>query len=268
MYAYLENLPISEKRNILIDMILKNVGIGDEKRSTMHIEKLISIFLELPAEEHFVEIKLLAVELNALLRQLTHTYKVHAHYSEDIYRDFCQNINTCTLFSQLEKLLKRMVIDYLQLIRNYSRQHYSNLIRSCLDYIDFHFAEPITLSGLAEHFSVSDSYLSSRFMQETGQNFVTYVNTVRINYSCTLLRRLQISMQKVAELCGFSSSNYFARVFHQQMGISPTEFRKHKKILTELPTWRISKKNYETIKEIRTHHIRQLSWLYHTGNCE
>ena len=119
-----------------------------------------------------------------------------------------------------------MVTDYLKLIRDYSRRHYSNLIRASLDYIDFHFAEQITLVGLAERFSVSDTYLSSRFMQETGMNFVTYLNTVRIRYACTLLEKLQISMQKVAELCGFSSSNYFARVFHQQMGISPTSYRK------------------------------------------
>lgn len=226
MYAYLENLSVSEKRNILLDMLLKNIGIGDEERSFMHLEKLLSIFNDLPVEKRFSETKLLAFELNVLLRQHTHTFKVHAHYSEEIYRCFYQNIDACTLFSQLEKLLKRIVLDYLQLIRNYSRRHYSNLIRACLDYIDFHYAEPITLSGLAARFSVSDSYLSSRFMQETGQNFVSYVNSVRINYSCTLLRQLQISMQKVAELCGFSSSNYFARVFHQQMGISPTEFRK------------------------------------------
>ena len=226
MHAYLENLSVSEKRNILLDMLLKNIGIGDEERSLMHLEKLINIFNELPAEDRFSETKLMATELNALLRHHTHTFKVHSHYSEDVYRYFYQNIIACTLLSQLENLLKRMVLDYLQLIRNYSRRHYSNLIRDCLDYIDFHYAEQITLSGLAKRFSVSDSYLSSRFMQETGQNFITYLNTARINYSCTLLRQLQISMQKVAELCGFSSSNYFARVFHQQKGMSPTEFRK------------------------------------------
>lgn len=119
-----------------------------------------------------------------------------------------------------------MVDCYLQLIRDHSRRQYSNLIRACLDYIDFHYAEPITLASEATRLSVSASYLSSRFMQETGENFVTYVNSVRIRYACTLLEKLQIPMQKVAELCGFSSSNYFAGVFHQQLNISPTEYRK------------------------------------------
>ena len=75
---------------------------------------------------------------------------------------------------------------------------------------------------------MTDSYLSARFTQETGKTLVTYITSVRIGYACTLLEKLQISIQKVAELCGFSSSNYFSRVFHQQMGLSPTEFRRQR----------------------------------------
>ena len=226
MYDYLKALPFSEKRNILLEMLIKNVGIGDSERSLAHLKGILLLHDELPAESRFSEMKLLATEINVLLRHLTHTYKVHSHYSEQLYQQFRQQISSCTLFSQLEKILMALVADYLQLIRDYSRRQYSNLIRDCLDYIDFHYPDTITLSALAARFAVSDSYLSSRFMQETGMSFITYLNTVRIRYACTLLEKLQISMQKVAELCGFSSSNYFARVFHQQMGISPTEYRR------------------------------------------
>jgi len=226
MYDYLKGLPFSEKRNILLEMLLKNIGAGDSERSFSHLERLMELQDELPADERFTELKLLSSELNVLLRHLAHSYKVHVHYSEEVYQSFRQQINSCTLYAQLQKTLSSLVSAYLNLIRDYSRRQYSNLVRSCLDYIDFHYAETVTLTGLAEQLSVSESYLSSRFMLETGMNFVTYLNTVRIRYACTLLEKLQLSMQKVAELCGFSSSNYFARVFHQQMGMSPTAFRK------------------------------------------
>ncbi|MBR3769596.1 MAG: helix-turn-helix transcriptional regulator [Lachnospiraceae bacterium] len=226
MYEYLNGLSFPEKRNILLEMLLKNIGIGDLERSLAHLDRLLELLDELPSDGRFLELKLLVSELNVLLRHLSHSYKVHAHYSEELYQKFLQQTASCTLFSQLQKLITAMAKEYLFLIRDHSRRQYSNLIRECLDYIDFHYAEPITLAGLAERFCVSDSYLSSRFLQETGKNFVTYLNTVRIRYACTLLEKLQISMQKTAELCGFSSSNYFARVFHQQMGVSPTKYRK------------------------------------------
>lgn len=226
MYHYLKGLSFSEKRNILLEMLLKNIGIGDKERSAMHLNKLSYLFDEFPSEKRFEEIKLLAIELNILLRHLSHTYKVHGNYSEELYQSFRKKINDTTLSSQLKPLLSNMTESYLQLIRNHSRRQYSDIIRNCLDYIDFHFSEPITLSLLASHFSVTDSYLSARFTQETGKTLVSYITSIRINYACTLLEKLQISIQKVAELCGFSSSNYFSRVFHQQVGITPTEFRR------------------------------------------
>ena len=226
MYDYLKDLPFSEQRNILLEMLLKNVGIGDKERSLMHLNRAVSIFEELPGTKRFDELKHFAFELNVLLRHLCHSYKVQGHYSEELYQNFYQKISDCILFSQLEKLFPTIAESYLKLIRDYSRRQYSNLIRACLDYIDFHYAEDITLSCLASRFSVTDSYLSARFAEETGENLISYVNTVRIRYACTLLEKLQLSMQKIAELCGFSSSNYFSRVFHQKMGISPTEYRK------------------------------------------
>ena len=226
MYSYLEGLSLPEKRNILLEMSLKNIGIGDTERSLSHLNELLSIYNDVPASQRFSEMKCFSLELNVLLRHLSQTYKVHAHYSEELYLNYQSTLNDTTLISHLEKILTKMVKDYIMLIRTYSRRQYSNLIRATLDYVDFHYAEPLTLSGLAERFSVSDSYLSSRFMQETGENLISYINTVRIRYSCTLLAQLQISMQKAAELSGFSSSNYFARVFRQQMGCTPTEYRK------------------------------------------
>lgn len=228
MYHYLKGLSFYEKRNILLEMLLKNVGIGDKERSTMHLNKLICLLDELPSEKRLEEIKLLGFELNILLRHLSHTYKVHGHYSEELYQSLRKKITDSIHFSQMKILLSNMMENYLQLIRECSRRQYSDIIRGCLDYIDFHFSEPITLSLLASHFSVTDSYLSARFTQETGKTLVTYITSVRIGYACTLLEKLQISIQKVAELCGFSSSNYFSRVFHQQMGLSPTEFRRQR----------------------------------------
>ena len=223
---YLVNLAFHEKRNILLEMILKNVSIGDTETLHTHLNTVCLICDELPLPSAFEELKHFLYELNVLLRHLSHTHKVHAQYCEETYQSFYQQLHSVTLYSALKKILLAMADSYLCLIRDSSRRQYSNLIRACLDYIDFHFPEPITLTSEASRLSVSESYLSSRFTEETGQNFITYVNTIRIRYACTLLEKLQLSIQRIAELCGFSSSNYFARVFRQQMGITPTEYRK------------------------------------------
>lgn len=230
MYQYLEGLSFVEQRDILLDILLKNIGIGDKERSQMHLDKLIMLFVENTKGESFVELQSLYHELNVLLHHLCHTYKVNSHYSEEIYQKHKCQISDCIHLMNIKRLLLDMVENYMQLIRKYSRRQYSDLIRLCMDYIDFHFSEQITLASMANQFSVSESYLSARFTKETKMNFVTYVNSVRVDYACTLLEKLQLPMQKVAELCGFSNSNYFARVFHREIGMSPSQYRKRKQI--------------------------------------
>ncbi|WP_420792937.1 helix-turn-helix domain-containing protein [Lentisphaera marina] len=46
-----------------------------------------------------------------------------------------------------------------------------------------------------------------------------------IQASCKLLRSTSLSVAEIAEKCGFSEQNYFARHFKQLVGQSPTQFR-------------------------------------------
>lgn len=214
-----------EKRYILTELLLKNIGEGNNAKAFNHFRTLLKEYDNLPVKIKHERYQLLSYELNVLLRSLAHNHKVHSLYCEDTYQNFFRQISDCTSFSHAEKTLYEMISEYGQLIKEHSRRNYSNLIRDCLDYIDFHYSESLTLESEAARLSVSASYLSSRFVKETGSNFITYVNTIRIRYARLLLKNLQLPIQRIAELCGFSSSNYFARVFHQQEGLTPTAFR-------------------------------------------
>jgi len=227
MYQYLDGLSFSEKRNILLELLLKNIAIGDRDRSQMHLEKMMQILKE-DSEESFVEIQMFSYELNVLLRHLCHMHKVNVRYSEEVYKNYISQIRNQIYPIHIIQLLYDMVEAYMKLIQIHARRQYSDLIRFCLDYVDFHFSEPITLASVAHSFSVSECYLSARFTKETNMNFITYVNKVRVDYACVLLEKFQMPIQKVAELSGFASSSYFTRVFKHQIGMSPSQYRKQK----------------------------------------
>ena len=42
-----------------------------------------------------------------------------------------------------------------------------------------------------------------------------------------LLTEGSLSLTKISELVGFSDYNYFSRVFHRQLGMTPNQYRKH-----------------------------------------
>jgi AraC-like DNA-binding protein len=63
--------------------------------------------------------------------------------------------------------------------------------------------------------------LNRCFHQELGLPPMTYLNRYRVQCARELLERGDQSVTEVALTVGFSDSNYFGRVFRQEVGISP-----------------------------------------------
>ena len=106
-------------------------------------------------------------------------------------------------------------------------ERYSGAVRSCLNYIDFHYMEPLNLEGLAARFSINKNYLSSRFHREVGVTVTEYINRTRVRRAEELLDKTALPMQDIAEKCGFSDANYFTRTFRKINGMPPNEYRKN-----------------------------------------
>ena len=170
--------------------------------------------------------KNMSIILNTLLRKAVQAGGVHPLHIDHLSTRFAIQIENCFSVEQLNVLSKDMVRKYCLLEQNYSHSSYSTLVKNCVDYIDFHFAEEITLHSLAERFAVSDSYLSRLFKQETGTVVIDYLNRARVKESLFLLKRNELSITEIALRCGFSSSTYFSRVFRKIQGMTPKTYQK------------------------------------------
>ena len=56
-----------------------------------------------------------------------------------------------------------------------------------------------------------------------------YINEKRIEYAAVLLKQPGYSLEEVAEMAGFSNSNYLLRVFKKSTGKTIGQYRKHSK---------------------------------------
>jgi signal transduction histidine kinase/DNA-binding LacI/PurR family transcriptional regulator/AraC-like DNA-binding protein len=99
------------------------------------------------------------------------------------------------------------------------------LVRRAMALIHERYAEPISLAQLAGAVGVSKEYLARCFHQETGVTVVTYLNRYRIGQAKTLLDAGAHNLTEIALEVGFSSGPYFSRVFRQEVGVSPSEYR-------------------------------------------
>ena len=93
-------------------------------------------------------------------------------------------------------------------------------------YLTANYAQKLDLGSVAARFYLSPYYLSRLFRRVTGQSIVDYINVRRIEAARRLLETTDLNINDVAEATGFSTAAHFRRVFHEQMGVSPIQYRK------------------------------------------
>lgn len=105
-------------------------------------------------------------------------------------------------------------------------QESNELYQDILAYVDAHYDDnDISLSGLAEKFSLSSSYLSRFFRKCSGMNFLEYVTKRRIKKACCLLRDTDLKIKDIVEQVGYFDVASFTKKFRNTMGVSPAKYR-------------------------------------------
>ena len=97
-------------------------------------------------------------------------------------------------------------------------------VQKILAYCSEHFTEPITLESVASGLHLSKYYISHIFRQRMDLSFTEFLNEIRIDHACKLLRQ-GYSVTDTAFGSGYSSIRTFNRTFKQITGCSPREFR-------------------------------------------
>lgn len=104
-------------------------------------------------------------------------------------------------------------------------------IRKILTYCSQHYTEPLSLAVLSEELHLNKYYISHIFKERMEMGFVDFLNSLRIEHACSLLKKGG-SITDAALSSGFSSIRTFNRVFASTMGMTPRDYAKNK--VTEL----------------------------------
>jgi AraC-like DNA-binding protein len=100
-------------------------------------------------------------------------------------------------------------------------------LRPVLHYIDSHLDEPLDNSRLAALVHSSESHFIRAFRRMIGSTPARHVQERRIQRAAELLARTTLSIDEIAERCGFANRYHFSRVFAQRMSAPPARYRAH-----------------------------------------
>ena len=101
-----------------------------------------------------------------------------------------------------------------------------SLIREDIrSYISKHYHEDISMQSAAQIMGYSEAYFCKLFKQCFRANFSAYLNEYRIEKAKAMMDNVRLSVKDISIACGYSDSNYFARVFKRITGQTPSEYR-------------------------------------------
>ncbi len=152
---------------------------------------------------------LLLPTLHAMLDELRH--------KNDFYEQICQNYLSVLLLKIIR--ITKVSFDL------FSHENLPGECQFVKDYLDSHYQQEITLATLAELTHLNKYYLSHMFSQAYGISPINYLLERRLLQCKNMLRTSDYSITEIAQLTGFSSSNYFTQYFKKHTGMTPRKYK-------------------------------------------
>lgn len=95
-----------------------------------------------------------------------------------------------------------------------------------LQYLDTHYTTIGSVAEVSSALGVSDAYVYRCVKALSGMTPKQYINRLRIRNAMRDLEYGNKNLSVIQEVCGFHSASYFQRVFKQETGITPTQYRR------------------------------------------
>jgi len=98
-------------------------------------------------------------------------------------------------------------------------------LRKVLEHIDRHLTEPIALDDLAAVAGLNANYFSDSFQRAMRIRPTEYINQSRVTEAQIRLATTAAPVKTIAYELGFTTPQYFARLFKALVGVTPTKYR-------------------------------------------
>ena len=100
------------------------------------------------------------------------------------------------------------------------------LTSQLIEYIRANYEKPLSLYSIADEFNRSTPYISRLIKQTTGKNFTDLLTDLRIQKAKELLKTSSYHVNEISHMVGYPNFRYFSRIFKQQTGMTPNDYRK------------------------------------------
>lgn len=157
----------------------------------------------------------------------------------------CQNKELIDLINAIYKISGKEVPYQKEIIRGYSsalmgillgklelcdsKNDITDSLHSILTFCENNYKNYISLDTVADELNLSKYYISRIFSNKIKIGFNDFINNLRIDEACRLLKNSESSITDIAYEVGFGSIRSFNRAFEKFMSCNPRDYQKSRK---------------------------------------
>jgi len=145
---------------------------------------------------------------------------------KDIIKKQKETFNIIMKNNYLEQIIDEMIDNCRQISEMLPLLSADCNFRRIISYVNNNYNENLRLDSLARLFNYNCAYLGKCFKKNTGKNFHTYLDNLRIDTAKDLLKNTNMKVYEISNLVGYANTDYFYSKFKRYTGKSPLVFRK------------------------------------------
>lgn len=154
-------------------------------------------------------------------------YEKFGIYNQSVIFKTSDEIMKCDYLQEIETVLENVMKEINTVHMNMVPDG-SCTVNELKKIINNEYMNDLSLDELAERVCLTPSYVSYIFKQETGHNLVKYMTDYRMKKAKELLEQGTMKIVDIGRSCGYQNQPYFNRLFKNNFGVTPKQFRENK----------------------------------------
>lgn len=98
-------------------------------------------------------------------------------------------------------------------------------IRDVANYIHIHYPDKITMEAITKSFHTNKTTMNQKFKAVMGLTVIEYLNNLRMQITCSFLRRTELTVGEIMERVGYRDDAHFLRAFRKFAHCTPSGYR-------------------------------------------
>ncbi|MDO4898544.1 MAG: AraC family transcriptional regulator [Rothia sp. (in: high G+C Gram-positive bacteria)] len=227
--SYREHLPLQRMTHHgYPDEMLQYILLRDGKYEALaEAARMFTVFApDQLSTNHLRNLRYMFVASTTLATRFAIEGGMNSDEAYDTSDRFIRSMDLARTEAEVRRLHANMFSEFLVKIQRARQRRKSNaVLNACLDYIDGHLDQKITLALLAQQVERSPNHIGQLFYQHMGVGLSTYLLHRRVDTAKSMLIHTNLTHAEIAETLAFSSQSYFIRCFQQVNGQTPAQFR-------------------------------------------